>query len=77
MGDRPEEVSIPLQETGLCEHSIMCVGQTSGKVPYNTVTGVTVLMTQSVTHTIPSKLHIKVRHTHMHAYNWIVLLQLN
>ena len=61
MGDIPEEV-ISQQETGLCEHSQLCVGHTSGKLPYNIVTGVTVLMTQSVTQTLPSGLH-KVHHT--------------
>ena len=61
MGDRTEEV-IPQPETGLCKHSQLCVGHTSGKLPYNLVTSVTVLMTQSVTHTLPSGLH-KVYHT--------------
>jgi len=31
------------QETGLCKHSQLCVGHTSGKSPDNIVTGVTVL----------------------------------
>ena len=41
------------QETGLCKHSQLCVGHTSGKLPDNIVTGVTVLVTQSVTYTLP------------------------
>ena len=63
MGDIPEVV--PLQETGLRKHSKLCVGQTNaGKLSCNIVTGVTVLMTQSVTHVLPSGLH-KVRYIHM------------
>jgi len=86
MGGIPEEVIIPQQETRLYKNAQLCVGQTSWKVPYNTVTGVTVLMTQSMTHTVPSRLHIKVRHTHMHTtwhldcFKWlqcIYLLMLN
>ena len=61
MGDIPEEV-ISRQATGLCEHSQLCVGHTSGKLSCNIITGVTVLMTQSVTHILPSGLH-KVHHT--------------
>jgi len=66
MGGIPEEVTIPQQETGLCEGTQLCVGHTSGKFSNNIVTGVTVLMTESMIHTVPSRLHIKVRHTHMH-----------
>ena len=44
---------VPQQETGLCEHSQLCVGHTSGKLPDNIVTGVTVLVTQSVRCTLP------------------------
>ena len=44
----------PQQETGLCKHSQLCVGHTSGKLPDNIVTGVTVLVTQFVvTHGLP------------------------
>ena len=65
MGDIPLEEVISQQETGFCEHSQLCVGHTSGKLPYNKkgfVTGVTVLMPQSITLTLPSGLH-KVHHT--------------
>jgi len=71
MGDRLEEVTIPQQETGLYKNSQLCVGQTSWKVPYNTVTGLTVLMTQSMTHTVPSRLRIKVCHIHIHILHGI------
>ena len=65
MGDILLEEVISKKETGLCEHSQLCVGHTSGKLPFNKkgfVTGVTLLMTQSVTHTLPLGLY-KVYHT--------------
>ena len=56
MGDIPEETT-PQQETGLCKHSQLSVGHTSGKLPDNIVTGVTVLVTQLVTCTLLSGTH--------------------
>ena len=56
MGDIPEEAT-PQQGNELHDHSLLCVGHTSGKLPGNIVTGVTVLVTQSVTHTLPSGTH--------------------
>ena len=56
MRDISKEVT-PQQETGLCKHSQLCVGHTSGKLPDNIVTGLTVLMTQSMTYILPSGSH--------------------
>ena len=56
MQDIAEEVT-PQQENGLCKHSQLCVGHTSGKLPDSIITGVTVLMTQFVTYILPLGLH--------------------
>ena len=42
MEDIPEGAT-PQQETGMCKHSQLCIGHTSGKSPDNIVTGVTSL----------------------------------
>ena len=55
MGDTSEEAT-PQQETGLCKYSQLCVGHTSGKLPDNVASGVTVLVAQSITHILPSGL---------------------
>ena len=41
----------PQQETGMCKHTQLCLGHTGGKLPDNIVTGVTVLVSRSVTYT--------------------------
>ena len=71
MGNIPEGTTLQ-QETGSCKHSQLCVGHTSGKLPDNIVTGVTVLVTQSVTCTLPSGVHkVLYRHYIMRIqYGW-------
>ena len=73
MGNKSEEAT-PQQENGLCNHSQLCVGHTSGKLPDNIVTGVTVLMTLSVTCTLPFKVrHLCKLWRYMHVHNVIIL----
>ena len=59
-----EEMEVtPQQETGLCKHSQLCVGHTSGKLPDNIVTGVTVLVTQSCSSNTWTTLELSYRIT--------------
>ena len=52
LSTKKELEATPQQETGSCKHSQFCVGHTSGKLPDNIVTGVTMLVTQSLTCTL-------------------------